>query len=73
MNFARRTPVPGTGKRRYHSRENRAGRPNGVISSSRALPHRCADEGDSGPAFRRKLRRVENRMWRAEAATDVTL
>ncbi|MFI8132806.1 hypothetical protein [Streptomyces diastaticus] len=44
-----------------------------MISSSRALSHRYADEGDNGPAFRRKLRRVENRMWRAEAAADVNL
>lgn len=71
MKFAHTMPVPGTGRRRYHSRKDRAGRPNGVISSSRILPHQYADEGDKGPTLRRKLRRAENRMWRAETAFDL--
>ncbi|WP_128378527.1 hypothetical protein [Streptomyces cavernae] len=59
-------PVAGTGRSRYHSKKNRAGKPNGVMSSSRLLPHRYADEGDKGPQFRRTIRRLENIQWRRE-------
>lgn len=61
------TPVPRTGRRRWHSKRNRAGRPNGLLSASRVLPHRYADEGDNGPWFRRILRRRERALWTAEA------
>lgn len=56
-------PVPRTGRHRWHSRKSRAGRPNGVLSASRILPHRYADEGDKGRWFRRILRRCEERAW----------
>lgn len=59
-------PVAGTGRSRHHSKNNRAGKPNGVIGSSRLLPHRYADEGDKGRAFRRTIRRLENVQWRQE-------
>ncbi|GGY88777.1 hypothetical protein CP967_31255 [Streptomyces nitrosporeus] len=61
------TPVPGTGRPRWHSRKNRAGRPNGLLSASRIIPHRYADEGDKGPWFRRIVRRREARLWKKEA------
>lgn len=59
-------PIPRTGRRRWHSRSNRAGRPNGLLGSSRILPHRYRDEGDKGQWFRRLVRRREERMWRRE-------
>jgi hypothetical protein len=59
-------PVAGTGRSRIHSKKDRAGKSNGVIGSSRLLPHRYADEGDKGPAFRRSIRRLENVQWRRE-------
>lgn len=59
-------PVPGTGRSRWHARKNRAGRPNGLLGSSRIIPHRYEDEGDKGPWFRRIVRRREARLWRKE-------
>lgn len=59
-------PVPGTGRRRWHSRENRAGKPNGLTGASRVIPHRYADEGDKGAWFRRLVRHREERQWLKE-------
>ncbi|WNI28636.1 hypothetical protein [Streptomyces sp. ITFR-6] len=59
-------PVPGTGRSRWHSRKNRAGRPNGLLAASRIIPHRYADEGDKGAWFRRIVRRREARLWKKE-------
>lgn len=60
------TPVAGTGRRRWHRKANRAGRPNGLLGASRILPHRYRDEGDKGQWFRRVIRRREERFWRRE-------
>lgn len=59
------TPVPRTGRHRWHRRSSK-----GVSANTRALSHRYADEGDKGKAFRRLVRRVESRLWQREAAEE---
>lgn len=59
-------PVPGTGGHRHKCnccKRSRAGKPSGVLSRERLLPHRYADEGDRGPEFRRQLRRLSRNFW----------
>lgn len=63
------TPVPGTGKSRWHSRKD-SGKA-GVIGSSRVLPHRYMDEGDKGKAHNRRIKRVERAQWLSEAMAEL--
>ncbi len=57
-------PVAGTGKRRWHTKGNRAGKPNGVMGNSRIVPNRYADEGENGKFHRREIRSKEKQFFR---------
>jgi hypothetical protein len=68
-------PVPGTGRKspaalRSKTGTEDPGKPAGVMGASRILPHRYADEGDSGAWFRRLIRRREKAFWQVEADED---
>ena len=57
--------VAHTGRSTLHSKNNRAGKPNGVISNSRIL----AGWDSKSPERRRKIRRAEKMMWKREIAS----
>lgn len=59
-------PVPGLRSRKSCRSGRRTGRPSGVLSRERLLPHRYADEGDRGVLFRRQLRRLSAALWRRD-------
>lgn len=59
------SPVPHTGRQRWHQRRSR-----GVSANSRIVSHRYADEGDKGKWFRRLVRRREERLWIKEFRQD---
>lgn len=59
-------PVSRTGRWRSRAAWHRkTGR--GVSANSRVLQHHYEDEGDKGQWVRRKVRRIEARLWRREA------
>lgn len=69
-------PVPNTGRKspaalRAKTGRERPGAPNGVMGSSRILPHRYAGDGDTGAWFRRIIRHRENVFWRAESRDEL--
>ena len=72
-NLPKGVPVPGSGYPKWRSgyTDRRAGVPSGVSANERLLNHRYRDEGDSGPAYRRQLRRVSERFWRADWADEL--
>jgi hypothetical protein len=54
-----------TGRSTLHSKNNRAGKPNGVISNS----HILSGWNGKSKTQRRKIRRVEKMMWKREIAS----
>lgn len=68
-----RHPVAGTGKRtNYGPWRDAAGRSSGVSSNSHVLQHQYMSEGKKGKHLRRKVRRMERGMWRAEVAEELS-
>ncbi len=57
-------PVPGTGVRRSRGKWTHNGA--GVSANSRILSHHYADEGETGKAHRREIRRKERALWLSE-------
>ena len=64
--LAKGVPVPRTGRKLKYTCDARAGKPSGLLSAERLLPHQYADEGAKGKKFRRTMRRLSKRVWVAE-------
>ncbi len=64
--LAKGVAVPGTGRKLKYMCDAKAGKPSGLLSAERLLPHQYADEGAKGKKFRRTMRRLSKRAWVAE-------
>jgi len=61
-----------TRRRREKATKAHAGKPSGLLCSSHALAHHYQDEESPGckPAWRRKAKRIEDRLWKREAEEE---